>query len=53
MLNFDSFRKLCRRASSETDPAKLERIKETLRFMLRLEEIELHAVERKPSLKPN
>jgi len=53
MLNFDAFRKLCRKASIETDPAELESLKDALRFMLHSEEIELlHAVEKK-RLKPN
>jgi hypothetical protein len=53
MLNFDAFRKLCRKASAETDHAELQKIKETLQFMFRLEEIELYGVEKNPGLKPN
>lgn len=53
MLNFDAFRKLCRKASTETNPAELNKIKETLQFMFRLEEIELYGMEKNPGLKPN
>ena len=53
MLNFDAFRKLCRKASIETNPAELENIKQALLFMLRTEEIELHGVEKRLGLKPN
>src|SRR5256885_7190213 len=52
MLNFDAFRKLCRKASIETNPAELNKIKETLQFMFRLEEIELYFVEKNPGLNP-
>jgi hypothetical protein len=53
MLNFDAFRKLCCKASAETDHAELQKIKETLQFRFRLEEIELYGVEKNPGLKPN
>jgi len=53
MLNFDAFRKLCRKASLETNPTELNKIKETLQFMFRLEEIELYGVKKNPGLKPN
>ena len=53
MLNFDAFRKLCRKASIETNPAELVKLKETLQFMFRLEEIELYGIEENPGLKPN
>ena len=53
MLNIEAFRELCRRAAIETDPTALQRIKEALRLMLRVEQIELHAVEKRPGLKSN
>jgi hypothetical protein len=42
-----------RTAAIEKDPAALERIKDALRRMLRAEEVESHAVEKRPGLKPN
>ena len=53
MLHIEAFPDLCRRAAVETDPTALERIKDALRRMLRAEEVELHAVEKRPGLKPN
>ena len=53
MLNIEAFQDLCRRASIETNPAELDKIKQTLQFMFRLEEIELYGVEKNPGLKPN
>ena len=53
MLNEEAFRDLCRRAALEKDPAKLEDLKNALRFMLRTEGVELDRVEKKPGLKPN
>jgi hypothetical protein len=47
MLNIEAFRELCRRAAIETDPTAPRRIKDALRLMLRLEEIELLAAEKK------
>ena len=40
MLNIEAFRELCRRAVSETDPTALQRIKDALRLMLRVEQLE-------------
>jgi hypothetical protein len=48
MLNIEAFQELCRRASQEKDPAELETLKETLRFMLKTEEIELCDAQRIP-----
>jgi hypothetical protein len=53
MLNIEAFRELCRKAGSETDPTALQRIKDALRLMLRVEQIELLGVEKNPGLKPN
>jgi hypothetical protein len=41
MLNIEAFRELCRRAAIETDPTALQRIKDALRLMLRVKQIEL------------
>jgi hypothetical protein len=53
MLNIELFRDLCRRAAAEKDPAKLEDLKNALRFMLQAEGIEMERPEKKPGLKPN
>jgi hypothetical protein len=53
MLNVEAFRDLCYKAFIEQDPAKLEKIKDALRFMLRTDEIQLCRVQRKPAQKPN
>jgi hypothetical protein len=53
MLNIEAFRELCRRAAAEKDPAKLERLKNELTFMLQSEGIEMERLEKKPGLKPN
>jgi len=53
MLNIEAFRELCRRAAIEADPTALQRIKDALRLMLRVEQIDLLAVEKNPGLKPN
>ncbi len=53
MLNIEAFRELCRGAAIETDPTALQRIKDALRLMLRVEQIELLAVEKTSGLKPN
>ena len=52
LLNVETFRDLCRRAASENDPTALQRIKEALQLLLRSEELELHALEKR-RLKPN
>jgi hypothetical protein len=52
MLNTEAFRELCRKASIETEPTALQRIKDALRLMLR-GEIELPGVEKNPGLKRN
>lgn len=49
MLNIDAFRKLCRRAAIETDSTALQRIKDALRLMLRVEQIELLLSKRSPA----
>ncbi len=49
----EAFRDLCRKASTEADPAELESLKDALRFMVRSEEIELGHAEKKPGPKPN
>lgn len=48
MLNIEAFREFCRRAVIETDPTALQRIKDALRLMLRIEQVDLLAVEKKP-----
>ena len=48
MLNLAAFRELCRRAAIETDPIAFQRLKDALRLMLRVEQIELRAVEKIP-----
>jgi hypothetical protein len=53
MLNIEAFRELCGRAAIETEPTALRRIKDALRLMLRDEQIELLAVEKRPGLQPN
>jgi len=53
MLNIEVFRDLCRKAAAEKDPAKLERLKNELQFMLQSEGIEMERLEKKPGLKPN
>jgi hypothetical protein len=53
MLNIDDFRCLCHNASIEQDPAKLEKIKNELRLILRTEEIQMYRVQWKPASKPN
>jgi len=45
----EAFRDLCRKASTEADPAELESLKDALRFMVRSEEIELGHAERNPA----
>jgi hypothetical protein len=49
MLNIEAFRELCRKAAAERDPAKLERIRNELRFMLRAEGIERNVSKRNPA----
>jgi hypothetical protein len=53
MLNVEAFRDLCCKAFIEQDPAKLETIKDALRFMLRTEEIQVCRVQWKPAQEPN
>ena len=53
MLNVEAFRKLCLRVVVERDPAKLEDLKDALRFMLLCEGISLYRVEKSPGSKPN
>jgi len=53
MLNIEAFQDLCRKAATEKDPTAFERVKQELRLMLRAEEIELRALEKRPGLKSN
>jgi hypothetical protein len=53
MLNIDAFRKLCLRVVVEKDTAKLEDLKDALRFMLLSEGMHVHRVEKSPGSKPN
>jgi hypothetical protein len=53
MLNTESFRELCRKASIETDPAKLAFLKDALRLILQAEGIQLYRVQRTPIEKLN
>jgi hypothetical protein len=53
MLNIESVRELCRRASIATDPHKLAVIKDALRLMLQSEAIQLCRVQRASESKPN
>jgi hypothetical protein len=53
MLNIDTFRDLCRRVCIEKDLPKRQNLRDTLRRMLRIQQLELHAVEKNPGLKAN
>ena len=53
MLNVEAFRKLCLRVVVEKDTAKLEDLKDALRFMLLSEGIQLERMETNPGSKPN
>jgi len=53
MFDIDTFRALCHKAAIEKEPAKLEKIEDELRFLLRTEEIQVCPVRWKPAQKPN
>ena len=53
MLNIEAFRELCRKASIEKDPAKLEILKDALRIMLRFEGVAVEPAGKQLHLKPN
>jgi hypothetical protein len=51
MFNVEVFRDLCRKATAEKDPAKLEQLKDELHFMLQAQAIELRGIDSEPVLK--
>ena len=52
MFDLKAFQELCRRASIETDPAELEKLKDALRIMLRFEGVAVEPAGKQIKIKP-